>query len=104
MKNKQKRPWGGVIMLIRTFVLKIINNETKYLTHHEIIDCTADRIVSVIAQMCKETKLWIYLTLQRLNFSFTFSFNFTYIDPMYIDIWTLKKEILLKKTKTIDSH
>ena len=57
MKNKQKRPWGGVVMLIRTFVLKIINNETKYLTHHEIIDCTADRIVSVIAQMCKETKL-----------------------------------------------
>ena len=85
-------------MLIRTFVLKIINNETKYLTHHEIIDCTAHELVSVIAQMCKEIKMWIHSTLQRLNFSLTYSFKFTYIDLMYVDIWTLKKDILLKKT------
>ena len=91
-------------MLIRTFVLKIINNETIYLTHHGIIDCTAHKIVSVIVQMCKETKLWIHPTLQRLNFSFTYSFKFTYIDLMYIDIWTLKKDILLKKTIISSSY
>ena len=91
-------------MLIRTFVLKIINNETKYLTHHGIIDCTPHKIVSVIVQMCKETKLWIHPTLHRLNFSFTYSFKFTYIDLMYIDIWTLKKDILLKKTIISSSY
>ena len=91
-------------MTIRTFILKIINNETKYLTHHEIIDCTAHKFVSVIAQMCKEIKLWIYPTLQRLNFSFTYSFKFTYIDHMYVDKWTLKKDILLKKIIISSSH
>ena len=83
MKKKQKWSWEGVIMLIQTFVLKIINNERKILTHHEIIDCTADKIKSVIAQMCKETKSWNHPTLQRLNFSFTYSFKFTYVDLIY---------------------
>ena len=32
-------------MLIQTFVLKVINNERKILTHHEIIDCIAEQIV-----------------------------------------------------------
>ena len=46
MKNKPKRPWEGVIMFIQTFVLKIINNEGKILTHHETINCTVEKIVS----------------------------------------------------------
>ena len=33
-------------MLIRTFVLKVINNERKKLTHHEIIDRTAEQTAS----------------------------------------------------------
>ena len=37
MECKQKQTLGG-IMLIRTFVLKVINNERKRLTHEEIID------------------------------------------------------------------
>ena len=40
MESKQKRTWEG-IMLIRTFVLKVIDNEIKILTDHEIIDCIA---------------------------------------------------------------
>ena len=41
-------------MLIRRFVLKVINNERNILTHHEIIDRIAEQIVFVITQVCKE--------------------------------------------------
>ena len=47
-------------MLIRTFVLKVTNNERKKLTNHEIIDPTAEQTESVITQVCKESKLWIH--------------------------------------------
>ena len=33
------------IMLIRIFVLKVINNERKNVTHHETIDCIVEHIV-----------------------------------------------------------
>ena len=52
MESKQKRIWEGII-LIRTFVLKVINNERKILTSHEIIDRIAEQIESVITQVCK---------------------------------------------------
>ena len=39
MESKQKRT---MIMLIQTFVLKVINDERKKLTHHEIIDRIAE--------------------------------------------------------------
>ena len=35
-------------MVIQTFVLKVINNIRKTLTDHEIIDCIAEKIESVI--------------------------------------------------------
>ena len=38
-------------MLIRTFVLKIKNNESKALTDHEIIDRFTEQIESVITQV-----------------------------------------------------
>ena len=41
---------------IRTFVLKVINNERKVLTDHEIIDFIAEQIESVITQVCKKAK------------------------------------------------
>ena len=41
-------------MLIQTFVLKVINNERKKLTHHEIIDGIAEQTESAIPQVCKE--------------------------------------------------
>ena len=44
-------------MLIPTFVLKILNNERKILTYHEIIDSIEEQIESVITQVCKELKL-----------------------------------------------
>ena len=53
MESKQKRTWEG-IMLIRTFVLKVINNESKILTDHEITDRIAGQIEPVITQVCKE--------------------------------------------------
>ena len=43
-------------MLIRRFVLKVINNERKILTHHKIIDRIAEQIMLVITQVCKESK------------------------------------------------
>ena len=42
-------------MLIRMFVLKVINNERKRLTRQEIIDRIAEQIVLVITRVCKES-------------------------------------------------
>ena len=42
-------------MLIRMFVLKIINNERKILPRHLIIDRIAEQIVLVITRVCKES-------------------------------------------------
>ena len=67
------------------------NNETNILTNHEIHHCR--KIVPVITQVCKETKLWIHPNLKRPNSSFTYSFKFTYL---CID---LKKGTLLKKIR-----
>ena len=50
MESKEKRHWEG-IMLIRTFVLKVINNERKKLTHHEINDRIAEQTASGIIQV-----------------------------------------------------
>ena len=65
-------------MFIRTFVLKVINNERKILTHQEIIDRTAEQTESVIIQVSKESKLRIYPNLRGPRFSFTYSFKFTF--------------------------
>ena len=65
-------------MLIRTFVLKVINNEKKKKTHDEIIDHNADQTASVIIQVNKESKFRIHPNLRRSRFSFTYSFKFTY--------------------------
>ena len=51
-------------MLIWTFVLKVINNDRKLLTDHEIVDCIAEQIESVISQVCKKSKFWIHPILQ----------------------------------------
>ena len=77
-------------MPLRTFVQKIINDERKILTHHDINDCIAEKIVSVITQIYKEKKLWIHPNLRQPNFLFSYSFKFTYF--CIVDIWTLKKE------------
>ena len=37
------------------FVLKVINNESKTLTHHEIIDRIAEQTVLMITQVCTES-------------------------------------------------
>ena len=65
------------------------NNERKISARHEIIDYIAEKM-SVITQVCKETKLWIHPNLRRPNFSFTYSLKFTYF--CNVDIWTLKKK------------
>ena len=43
-----KNEHGEGIMLIRTFVLNVINSERKQLTHHEIIDLIAEQTELVI--------------------------------------------------------
>ena len=55
-------------MLIRMFLLKVINNEMKILTRHKIIDRIVEQVVLVITPVCKEsvssselTKCLIYL-------------------------------------------
>ena len=39
---------GRGIMLIRTFAIKVMNNERKILTHHKIIDYIAEEIAQII--------------------------------------------------------
>ena len=85
-------------MLIRTFVLKVINNKRRKLTHHKIINRIAEQIVLVITQVSKQSKLWVHPNLRRPSFLFTFSFKFTYFCIVYIYI-NLKKGILLKKIR-----
>ena len=60
-------------MLIRTSVIKVMNNERKKLTHHEIIDHIAEQTASVIIQANKESKF-----IRRPHFSFIYSFKFAY--------------------------
>ena len=43
---------GRGITLIQRFILKVINNERKKITHHEIIDRIAEQTVLVITQVC----------------------------------------------------
>ena len=74
----KKNEHGEGTMLIRTFVLKVINNERKKLTHHEIIDRIAEQTASVIIQVSKESKSSIHPNLRRPRFSFTYLFKYTY--------------------------
>ena len=65
-------------MLIRTFVVKAIDNKRKKLTHHKIFDCIAEQIASVIIPVSKESKLRIHPNLRKPHFSITYSFKSTY--------------------------
>ena len=62
-------------MQIQTFILKIIINERKILTHYDI-NSIEEKIVSVITQVYQESKLWNHSNLRRPNFSFTYSLSF----------------------------
>ena len=42
-------------MLIRMFVLKVINIERNILTRHEIIDRIGEQILFAITRVCKES-------------------------------------------------
>ena len=66
------------IMLIRTFLVNVINNNNKKLTHHEIIDRIAEQTASVIIHVSKESKSSIHPNLRRPRFSFTYLFKYTY--------------------------
>ena len=44
-------------MLIRTFVLMVINNDRKSLTDHEIIDRIAEQIESAITQVLQRIEI-----------------------------------------------
>ena len=74
----KKNEHGEGVMLIRTFVVKVIDNERKKLTHHKIIDRIAEQIASVIIPLSKESKLRIHRNLRTPHFSITYSFRLTY--------------------------
>ena len=56
-------------------VVKVVNNERKKLTHHEIIDRIAEKSVSVIIQVSKESKLRIHLNLNSFKFHLNIHLN-----------------------------
>ena len=84
-------------MLVQIFFLKLINIERKTLAHPELIDRMAEQIESVIAQLCKESNLWVHPNLQQASLSLTFSFKFTYI--CIVDIWVLKRNFVKENKK-----
>ena len=65
-------------MLIRTFILKVINYERKILTHHEIIDLFAEQIESVITQVFKESNCEFIQTYDGQVSHLLIHFKFTY--------------------------
>ena len=71
-------------MIIRRFVLKVINNVRKILTHHEIIDGIAEKIVSVITQFYKESKIGIHSNRELI---------------CVVDLRTLKKDFFKENNK-----
>ena len=81
------------IMLIRMLVLKIINNERKFLTRHKIIDRIGGQIVLVTTRVCKKSMR--SSKLAAVECPITYLFKFTY--PCFVDIWTLKKKFCLRK-------
>ena len=83
-------------MFIGTFILKLINNKRKILTHQEIISRIAEKIELLITQVCKEPKLLIHPSLRRPSFSFTYVSSLTFKLYVYIG---LTKGILLKKIR-----
>ena len=85
-------------MLILTLVLKVINNERKFLTNHEIIDRTAEQIESVITQVCKESKFWIHPNLRQPSFSFLLRIM------VFLVIGRSSKKIKEKKKQTEEKH
>ena len=52
-----KDEYGEGIMLIRTFVLKVINNKTKNEPIMKSLIALQNELESVITQVCKESKL-----------------------------------------------
>ena len=77
MESKQNWTQGGD-NAHQTFVLKVKITKEKKLTHCEITDCITEQTGLVITQVCKESKLWVYLDLWQPCFSFTYTFKLTY--------------------------
>ena len=68
----------NAVRLSRMFLVKVLNNERKFLTRYKIIDSIAEQTATVIAQVCKKSKLLIHANLRQLSSSFIYSFKFTY--------------------------
>ena len=75
---------------VRSKGLKVMNNESKTLTNHEIIDRIVEQIQSMLTQVCKESKFWIHPNLRWPSYSFTYLFTFTYFCIVHMQ--TLKEE------------
>ena len=72
-------------MVIRMFILKVINNERKILTHNEIIDRIAEQIVLVITRVCKESMSSSELTAVKcLLYLFIYLFIYLKLISQYI--------------------
>ena len=82
-------------MLIRMFVLKVINNEVKNLTPHEIIDRIAEQIVLVITGVFEESMSLSEFTAVKCLI-YLFSLVHLLLLCRYMD---LKKGILITKIR-----
>ena len=70
---------GRGIMLIWKFVLKVINNERKTLTHHKIIDRIAEQICVGDNSSVQRIKFVDSCNLRRPSFSFILLSSLTFV-------------------------
>ena len=66
---------GKVIMLVRVFVLKVIKNGRKVLTHYEIIDCKAEQTESVITEVCEDSQSCGFISSELATPKFLITFS-----------------------------
>ena len=64
----KKNEHGEGVMLIRTFVVKAIDNERKKLTHHKIFDCIAEQLRRWSFQWAKNQN-WGFIRTYRSHIS-----------------------------------
>ena len=94
MQSKQKQTWGEVCNAHPMFVVKVINNERKILTRHEMI--TLQNKMCWWSLVCVKNQ-WVHPKLQRSIVSFTNLFKFTYF--CLVAVWTLTKAFFKEKMK-----
>ena len=92
IRTNKNQHGKGYRMLIGIFFLKVMNNDRKILTCHEMI--AWQKKLCWWSLKCMQNQLF-HPKLRLSNVSFTYLLKFTYF--CFVDVWTLEKEFCLRK-------